>query len=118
MLGQEETAEMRAQIELAARERDGIQRRIDLRAAFLKGDMSARQLELRQMLHDARARLEAAEAIYNRISVELEEVREANAAGMVPMHEVKQVEYQMISARAERRIAELELTLIEEKLGE
>lgn len=117
LVSQAETLDQRTQLEHAVEECAGIQSRIDLRTAFLTGELTARQVSLRQMLHDTRARLETAENIYHTVSAQLEEVKKANADGLVPEHEVKQAEYQMISARAEYRIAKLELVLLEEKLG-
>lgn len=118
LVSRAETLDLRTQLERAAEECTGIQGRIDLRTEFLAGDLTARQVSLRQMLHDAKVRLEIAENIYHTVSVQLEEAKKANADGLIHEHEVKQAEYQMISARAEYRIAKLELVLLEEKLGE
>lgn len=116
LVDQVEALQMRPEVDMAAEERAGIQGRIDLRKAFLAGDLTAGQVSLRRMVHDARARLQTAESIYHTAAAELEEVKKANADGLVSAHEVKQAEYQMISARAEFRLAKLELELLEEEL--
>jgi outer membrane protein TolC len=67
-------------------------------------------------VHNARARLDTAEGIYYAAAAALEEAKKANADDLISALEVKQAEYQMISSRAEYRIAKLELELLEEEL--
>jgi hypothetical protein len=118
LLHQEETRDMDLQIEGAESELEDIQHRIDLRRDYLSGDLSAREISVRQMTQEARSRLDNAESMYRTTEAQLKKVSELHAKGLVPIRDVRQAEYHMINARSECRIAEIELELLEERLEE
>lgn len=116
LMQERETREMDQQIVGAEKELARIQHQIDLRNVYLSGDLSAREITIRQMSQEARDRLAKAEKVYGMTQEQLNEVSEAHAKGLVPESDLRQAEYQMINARAEYRIAEIELELLVGKL--
>jgi outer membrane protein TolC len=118
LVGREETREIDKQIEGIDDELEDVQRRIDLRRGYLSGDLSAREVSVRQMTEEARSRLAAAESVLRSTEEQLEEISELHAKGLVRESELRQAEYQMITARSECRLAEIELELLEGKLEE
>jgi hypothetical protein len=97
---------------------EDVERRLRLREAFLSGELTARQAGLRQMLQRAGTRLQTAERVLEEAEAQFKEASEANARGLVSSIEVKQAEHQLVSARAEQRLARMELELLEEALNE
>lgn len=116
LLHEKETSEMDQQVAGSEMELEKIQRQIDLRAAYLSGDISAREIAFQQIFRKAKDRLATAEMVYMMTEEQLKEVSDLHAKGLIPESELRQAEYQMINARAEYRIAEIEFELLEEKL--
>ena len=99
-------------------ELEDIQKRIDLREAFLSGEMTARQVGIRRMLEGAGARLAAADEASRAAAARLERVSGLRKDGMASAADLREAEHQLVSARAEQRLAAIELELLEEELGE
>lgn len=116
LVHESETRDTDQQVEGAEKELERIQHQIDLRNVYLSGDLSAREIAIRQMSREARDRLTRAERIYKETQEQLKEISEAHAKGLVPEGDLRQAEYQVINARAEYRIAEIELELLVGKL--
>jgi hypothetical protein len=113
-----ETISIQAGLERLAEELEDIEFQLDLRKDFLSDELTAREVALRQMIQKARSRFETTERIYKAAAAQLGEISKAHDDGLVPALEVKQAEHQMISARAEYRLAKIELELLEEEAKE
>ena len=118
LVHESETRDLDRQVEGAERELQRIQHQIDLRSVYLSGDLSAREITIREMSREARDRLARAERIYKETQEQLEEISEKHKRGLVSERDLRQAEHQMINARAEYRIAEIELELLVGKLDD
>jgi hypothetical protein len=97
---------------------EDVQNRLDLRADFLSGELTAKQVGVRQMVHGARARLQTSLDAEAAASAQLDEISRAVANGLATTLDLQQAELQLTSARAEQRLAAIELELLEEELQE
>jgi hypothetical protein len=118
VMSREEMSEIDRQIDGADGEIEDIRRRIDLRKGYLSGDLSAREISIRQMTDKARSRLAKAERVLRWSEEQLAGVSDLHAKGLVRESELRQAEYQMIAARVEHRLAEIELELLKGELQE
>ena len=116
LVPQKEIEEQNLQIEHVNGELDEIERRIELRRGYLSGDFSAREISLRQMMENARSRLDEAERVLRMAESQFNEMSKLRADGLIPERDLRDAEYAMIEARSEYRIAEIELELLEERL--
>jgi len=116
LVSSEEMRGIERQIEGVDGEIEDIRRRIDLRGGYLSGDLSSRGVILQQMTEKARSRLAEAERVLKITEERLAEISDLHARGLVRESELRQAEYQVITARSERRLAEIELELLNEKL--
>jgi hypothetical protein len=118
LVSRDEMREIALQVEGADGVIEDIHRKIDLRRGYLSGDLSAREISVRQMTEKARSRLAEAERVLRTTEEQLAKISDLHARGLVPDSELRQAEYQMITARSEYRLAEIELELLEGKLEE
>jgi hypothetical protein len=106
------------ELEKVDRQLEDIQSRLDLRAAFLSGEVTAKQAAMRRMLHGARARLRSSVNEEDAAVAQLERISRAEASGLASTLDVRRAESRLASARAEQRLAAIELELLEQELGE
>lgn len=118
LVPQKEIEEQDRQVDRVNGELDEIERRIDLRKGYLSGDLSAREISLRQMMENARSRLAGAERVLQIAESQYNEMSKLHADGLIPDRDLRDAEYAIIEARSECRIAEIELELLEERLEE
>lgn len=118
LVPRKEIEEQDRQIDRVNGELDEIERRIDLRKGYLSGDLSAREISLRQMKESARSRLAEAERVFQVVESQHKEMSKLYADGLIPERDLRDAEYAIIEARSECRIAEIELELLEERLEE
>jgi len=82
----------------------------------LKGDVTARQVSLEERLSLARDRLETAEKAVAHVTENHEEMVALKEDGMVSEVQLREVELQLVMARAEERLAGAELEYLEEAI--
>lgn len=110
--------EMEMQVARSEAEIEDIVHRIELRHAYLKGDLTARQVSLEERRSLARDRLAAAEKAVEIVAENHEKMAVMRDDGMVSETQLKEVEFQLITARAEARLAKAELEYLEEAIRE
>lgn len=110
--------EMDLQLARSEAQIEDIVRRLELRHAYLKGDVTARQVTLEERRSLARDRLEAAEKVVALVTEDHERMTAMRDDGMVSEVQLKEVELQLVTARAEERLARAELEYLEEAIRE
>lgn len=108
--------EMDLQVARSEAQIEDVLRRLELRHAYLKGDVTARQVSLEERLSLVRDRLETAEKVVAYVTESHEEMAALQDDGMVSEVQVKEVELQVTMARAEERLARAELEYLEEAI--
>ena len=106
------------ELERVDQQLEDVQNRLDLRAAFLSGEVTAKQAAMLRMLHGARARLRTSVNEEEAAVAQLERISRAEANGLASTLDVRRAESCLASARAEQRLAAIELELLEQELGE
>jgi hypothetical protein len=110
--------EMEMQAARSEAEIEDIVHRLELRHAYLKGDLTARQVSLEERRSLAQDRLEAAEKVVELVTENHQEMSAMRDDGMVSESQLKEVEFQLVTARAEARLARAELEYLEKAIRE
>ena len=110
--------EMELQVAQSESQIEDIVRRLELRHAYLKGDLTARQVTLEERRSLARDRLAAAEKAVELMAENHEKMVAMRDDGMVSEIQVKEVEFQLVAARADVRLARAELEYLEKAVRE
>jgi hypothetical protein len=91
----------------------GIRRRLELRKKFLEGELSAEEAEVRELLTDAEKSLKMHEARIEAIKAELKRLETLEAKGLISQGEVDRLKYELDAAQAEKKLAALEVDILE-----
>jgi len=110
--------EMELQVAQSEAQIEDIVHRLELRHAYLKGDLTARQVTLEERRSLARDRLETVEKAVEIVTDNYERTAAMRDDGMVSETQLKEVEFQLITARAEARLARAELEYLEKAIRE
>ncbi len=89
-----------------------IQQRLDLRAHFLAGELTAQEAEIEDRLTDAEENLQMAQARVESIRGQLERLEALEARGEISHMEVIQMQYALDAAQAELNLAILEMDVL------
>jgi multidrug resistance efflux pump len=105
----------RIQAEIAARKGtiDMIQERLDLRKRLVAGEITAREVEIKDRLAGAEDHYRQARTRVETIKEQLNRLQALEAIGMVSPTEVKQLQYALETAQAELQLAALEKDVLE-----
>ncbi len=106
------------QITHANKQLNDVNNRLSLREAFLSGVLTAKQISIQEMLHEAQKKAETSLRISQSTAANLQKLSEAHENGLASDLDLRQSEYQLMSAQAEHRLAKAELELLEEELLE
>jgi multidrug resistance efflux pump len=90
-----------------------IQKRLDLRAHFLAGELTAQEAEIEDRLTGAEENLQVAHARVESIKGQLERLEALEARGEISRLEVIQLQYALDAAQAELKLAILEMDVLE-----
>jgi len=110
--------EMELQVARSEAQIEDIVRRLELRHAYLKGDLTAREVTLEERRSLARDRLAAAEKAVELVAENHEKMVAMRDDGMVSEIQLKEVEFQLVAARADARLATAELEYLEKAVRE
>jgi hypothetical protein len=110
--------EMEMQVTRSEAEIEDVVRRLELRHAYLNGDLNARQVSLEERRSQARDRLETAQKVAALVTEDFEKMAAMRDDGMVSETQLKEVEFQLVAARAEARLARAELEYLEKAVRE
>lgn len=110
--------EIELQLARSESETEDVVRRLELRHAYLKGDVTARQVTLSEELNLARDRLQDAETSAALVQEHYDRISAMQSDGLVPDIQVKEVELRLAEVRAEVRLARAELEYLQETLSE
>lgn len=110
--------EMELQVAQSESQIEDIVRRLELRHAYLKGDLTARQVTLEERRSLARDRLAAAEKAVELMEENHEKMVAMRDDGMISEIQLKEVEFQLVAARADARLARAELEYLEKAVRE
>ncbi|MFH1748548.1 MAG: hypothetical protein ABIG44_16055 [Planctomycetota bacterium] len=97
-------------------EQKGLEQRIELRASFLAGELSAAEVELQGMRLAAVAAREMAVRQVEVLAMEHERLKQMHERGMVSDSELNAVQTELHTIKAHMELADLELRIIDEKL--
>lgn len=92
--------------------------RVELRKRFVAGEISARELEVRERKSVADKTLAEARARVGHMKKEMERMRGLEARGMVSPIETSQLRYALESAEAELKLAALEVEVLDKVLAQ
>lgn len=108
------------ELALAAAEAEprDLELRLSLRRRYLAGELEARQVDLEWMRAQAELRLEAARAALEHTARRVEETRRLHAAGVLPSSELREHEREELEREAELRLAEIELRIVRQEMGQ
>jgi multidrug resistance efflux pump len=90
-----------------------LQKQLRLRAQFMRGELSARQIEIAGRLSDAQRNLHAAKQRMSILESQLERQKELESQGFVSSMELKQLGFVLQAAEAELKLANLEIQILE-----
>jgi hypothetical protein len=110
--------ELELQVAQSEAQIEDIVRRLELRHAYLKGDLTARQVTLEERRSLARDRLAAAEKAVEIVAENHEKMAVMRGDGLVSEIQLKEVEFQLVAARADARLARAELEYLEKAIRE
>jgi multidrug resistance efflux pump len=108
-----ELVQLKAEIANKEANLDKIQKRFDLRARFLEGEATAREVELEGRLTAAENNFHQAQAKVDSLKEQLNRFQALEAKGAISHMEVKQMEFAMDAAQAELKLAILEMEVLE-----
>jgi multidrug resistance efflux pump len=92
---------------------DEIQQRLDLRAQFLTGELTAQAVEIEDRLTGAEKSLHIAQTRVEFMKVQLNRLEALEARGEITHMEVMQMQYALDAAQAELKLAILEMDVLE-----
>ncbi len=95
---------------------DGIRKNLELRDAFLRGEIGARQVDLKEMLIEAQTRQRTAASMVEALHWELERAARRYKSGVSSEMDLRQFEFQTKVAETEARLAEMEVKLLQREL--
>ncbi len=103
------------QAEAAARKAmiNEIQTRLDLRKRFVAGEVTAREVEIKDRKTVAESNLSQAQSKVDSLKERLEHLQSQEARGMISKTEVQQLRYALDAAQAELSLAALEKDVLE-----
>jgi len=92
---------------------DKIQQRIDLRARFLSGEITAQEVEIKDRMTGAERNLQLARVQVESLMKQMDRMQALKAQGTVSHTEVMQLQYALDAAQAKLKLATLEMDVLE-----
>jgi hypothetical protein len=105
----------RIQVDIANRKTmtEKIQERLDLRARFLSGEITAQEVEIEDRMMGAEKNLQLARSKVEFIKEILKHLEDREARGEISHTEIVQLQYALDAAQAELKLATLEMDVLE-----
>ncbi|HNQ24544.1 MAG TPA: hypothetical protein PKK06_15785 [Phycisphaerae bacterium] len=116
LVSEEVIKNAQVQVAAAGQELAGLEHHLTLRASFLAGELSATEVELQSMRFAARAARESAARQAEVVAEQYQRLRQLAENALVSDPELRRVEAQLRTARAQVELADLELRILEQKL--
>jgi hypothetical protein len=103
------------QAEIAARKVmvDNTQHRLDLRKRFIAGEITAREVEIKDRKAVVEKNLQLAQSKVDSLKEQLKRLKSLEAKGVITPSESKELEYALTAAEAELQLATLEIEVLE-----
>lgn len=95
---------------------NGLDRKLELRARFTSGELSAERAGLLDLSAAAEQRLQIAGTVAATLRSQLAELEPRFAAGVISLQEISSIRTELESAEAEERMAGIELQLLQQNL--
>ena len=89
-----------------------IKDKLDLRKKYIAGDMSAGQVEIAGRLTEAEKKRQGAQSRVDTVQAHMNRMKELESRGMINTIELKQMEYELSAAKAELKLAVLEIDVL------
>ena len=104
----------RIQAEITARKVmiDKTQEKLDLRERFVKGEITAQEVEIKGRMTVAERNLHLAQSRVDSLKAQLKRLKALEAGGMVSPTEAQQLRYELNAAQAELELAILEMDIL------
>ena len=90
-----------------------IQERLDLRARFLSGEITAQEVEIEDRMSGAERNLHLAQSRVDALNAQLKRLKALEARGEISHTEIVQMQYALDAAQAELKLAILEMDVLE-----
>jgi multidrug resistance efflux pump len=117
LVHQAERGAIQAEIDSRKAAIEGILERIELRKRFVAGEITAREVEVRERKSVAEKNLVEARAKVGHMKKEMERLQGLEARGLVSPIETSQLRYALEAAEAESKLAALEVEVLEKVLS-
>lgn len=91
---------------------DNIKKKLDLRSRFVKGEITAQELEIKDRMSVAEKNLQLARSKVNTLNKQIKQLEGRVAAGLVSQIELTQMRYVLNAAQAELDLANLEMSVL------
>lgn len=112
LVREEERTAINAEVISLQAARAKIEGKLNLRKQFLAGDISAGQVEIAGRLTEAEKKRQGAQARVDNVQVQMNRLKDLESRGMINSMELKQMEYELSSAQAELKLANLEIDVL------
>jgi len=113
-----EKARVEAELAMTRQAVQEVQRRIELRQAYLEGELTAREVSVREAVEAAELRLQGAQLEAEMAAREAAEMARLRAEDLVADAEARAAELREEAARAQERMARLELQHLQQETTE
>jgi hypothetical protein len=102
------------QREIADREKilDELRKQLELRRRFVAGEISAREVEIKDRIAEAERKLHLVKSRVNALNTELKRVKDLEKKGLVSQTEAARLDYALSTSQAELKLAALELDIL------
>ncbi|MCJ7679352.1 MAG: hypothetical protein MUP70_01375 [Candidatus Aminicenantes bacterium] len=90
-----------------------IKDKLDLRKQFLAGGISAGQVEIAGRLTEAEKKQQGAKSRVDTVQAQMNRLKDLESRGMINTMELKQMEYELSAAKAELKLATLEIEVLQ-----
>jgi len=103
---QEEIAVLEATI-------DKIQKQLDLRKRFIAREITALEVEIKDLMTTAETNVRSAQSTVDSLNTQLKRLKNLESRGMITQSEIKQLQNAVFAAETELKLAALELDVLE-----
>lgn len=113
LISEHEMAPVQAEIAVLEVTIDKIQKQLDLRERFIAGEISALEVEIKDLTTAAEKNMRQAQLRVDALNTQLKRLKNLETRGMISPSETKQLENVLFAAETELKLAALEMDVLE-----
>jgi hypothetical protein len=108
-----ELAPLQAEIAVLEATIDKIQKQLDLRKRFIAREITALEVEIKDLMTTAERNVRSAQSTVDSLNTQLKRLKNLESRGMITQSEIKQLQNAVFAAETELKLAALELDVLE-----